>query len=68
MSPLTRINAEIHSCLEQIEAGAPAIARLAGTLDRLRSDPAWSAYEIRQVEFGVRHILSNLVTANNDGV
>jgi hypothetical protein len=66
MRSFSRINAEIHSCLDRIESGATAIAHLADSLNRLRSDPSWTDQEIREVEFGVRRILSNLVTADED--
>jgi hypothetical protein len=67
MSPFIKINGEIRACLDRIESGRPAIAQLAVTLDRLRSDPAWSAREIREVEVGVRHILSKIVVAEKKG-
>jgi hypothetical protein len=66
MRSFSRINAEIHSCLDRIESGAPAIAQLADTLNHLRSDPCWTDHEIREVEFVVRRIVSNLVTADED--
>jgi hypothetical protein len=61
MSLIAKINGEIRSCLARIESGGPALAQLADTLEHLRSDPSWSAREIREVEFGVRHILSKIV-------
>jgi hypothetical protein len=67
MSPFIKINGEIRDCLDRIESGRPAIAQLADTLDRLRCDPAWSAKEIREVEFGVRRILSEIVVAETKG-
>src|ERR1700730_8885449 len=67
MSPFAKINGEIRSCLDRIESGGPALAQLADTLDRLNSDPSWSAREIREVEGRVRRILSKIVIPEKKG-
>jgi hypothetical protein len=62
-----RINAAIRDCLATLQPGRSAIDHLANYLICLRQDPIWSEDEIKDVETGVRHILTGLVEGIESG-
>jgi hypothetical protein len=59
-----RINAAIRDCLGTLQPGRSAIDHLANYLICLHQDPIWSDSQIKEVETGVRHILSGLFEEN----
>ena len=67
MNAQARINAAIRDCLASLQPGRSAIEHLANYLICLRQDPVWSKSEIKDVESGVRHILTGLVEEHEVG-
>jgi hypothetical protein len=60
-----KVNRTIQRGLARCRRSAAPVVVLAEFLDELRSDPTWTADQIRLVEASLRHVLARIVCAQS---